>query len=264
MTMPTRSPADDGSSFSPPADYSPSSGVRPPATWPSVIGIISIVLGGLGILCWGCNSGGNILSIAAPGIFQGSAVVTVETTSEGDEASSESNTPGESAESSAAAGEEPQESGVTTGSSSQSVQVTPTAGDVIVELLSLVLSIWLLVGGIKLLRRRSEAVATLKAWAWVRILVAVAWVLVYYTNRDNLLMVIQQEMERQAASAGTEPTKINEDIAGMVVLVAIIVIGIVQLIWPVILLIFLNRDSVRQEVETWRDTDRVISGQVGP
>ncbi|MCH2132372.1 MAG: hypothetical protein MK116_01355 [Phycisphaerales bacterium] len=276
MTMPTRSPDDGGSAFSPPSDYSAAPALRQAARWPSVIGVISIILGSLGILCWGCNSGGSILSVVAPDTFEKNTTMTFESgapaadAADAGEASAGSGNAGDtetggttavtydSPAEAAEGAEEAERSGQTVAS----VQMQPGAVHIVVELISLVFSIWLLVGGIKLLGRTPSAVGILKSWAVLRILLAIAWVGLMIMELDGIVYVVQQEMAIQARESGTAAPDISRETMRLIGLIVFIVAGVVQLVWPIFLLLFFSGRSVREDIESWRDPNQVIGGQV--
>lgn len=133
--------------------------------------------------------------------------------------------------------------------------------------LTLLLSLWLLLGSINLLRRKRSGRSQLMSWAAVEIVVIIAmsgWSLAYADQMTNFL--VQQEMEAQEArdaathpgaeGAGT-PQELDLNEQELTQFIQIGVYGftgcsaVLSMVWPVLLLILLNTGGLRRDMETW-------------
>jgi len=132
--------------------------------------------------------------------------------------------------------------------------------------LTLLLSLWLLLGSINLLRRKRSGRSQLMSWAAVEIIVIIAMTAWSLTYADQMTSVITaQEMknqeERAAASnqdgdSEAQPQlKITEE--DMASYIQIGVYGftgcsaLMSMVWPVLMLILLNTSGLRRDMETW-------------
>ena len=120
--------------------------------------------------------------------------------------------------------------------------------------LTLLLSIWLLWASINLLRRKRSSRGGLLSWSVIWIVVTL--VLTVWGSQfidQTVDMVVAQE---QAAMTGDEsvPQVSEEDLRSFISIgvYALIVIDLViNLLWPVVLLIFLNTPGMRKDIDTW-------------
>jgi hypothetical protein len=173
--------------------------------WPTGVGVTSIVFGGLGLLCYGCQS----LSTAAQPFLLG--------------AIPEDQRP----------------------PAPQGVQLV---FQVVQLCLAWVLSVWLLVGGIGLVRRRAWARGHLVAWSFAKIVLTLVSTVVGLLFLDALVQQINDQMSAQGPSPFTFTR-------GM--MIGIMVVSLVWFfVWPVFLILWLGRASVKDEVERWAAESR--------
>jgi len=138
---------------------------------------------------------------------------------------------------------------------------------IVTFVLTLLLSLWLLLGSINLLRRKRSGRSQLLSWAVVEIIVIIAmtvWSLAYVDQMTNAL--VQQEMEAlEALDAAAHPDAEAADSPQVLALAEeemrqFIQIGlygftgcsaVLYMVWPVLLLILLNTSGLRRDMETW-------------
>lgn len=114
-------------------------------------------------------------------------------------------------------------------------------GGLVWGVMGLGISSWGVVAAVGLVRRRPEAMSSLRAWAITKIVIALV------CNGGSALAL---GVVASAGSGASIPNTGGVPIAVMVVLV--ILIGVAATIWPIVLLITFARRSVRDEVATWR------------
>ena len=120
--------------------------------------------------------------------------------------------------------------------------------------LTLLMSLWLLWGSISLLRRRPSSRGSLLSWSFVWIVVTLgltAWWAQYIDQTVDLLVAQEQE-----AMAGNESTpQVSEEDLQYFISIGVYAITainlVIDLLWPAILLIFLNTPGMREDSETW-------------
>ncbi len=138
---------------------------------------------------------------------------------------------------------------------------------IVTFVLTLLLSLWLLLGSINLLRRKRSGRSQLMSWAAVEIIVIIAmtvWSLAYADQMTSVL--VQQEMKAQetrdaaahsdAEAAGT-PSELDLTEEQLTQYIQIGVYGftgcsaLLSMVWPVLLLILLNTSGLRRDMESW-------------
>ncbi len=180
---------------------------RPPSKWPTTIGVISIVFGSAGLLCYGCGSANTALT---------PWLITLM----------------------------PED------------QRPPSGGILVVVQLfqmcsAFALSVWLLLAGIGLVRRRPWARKQCFGWSVVKILFTVT------STTISILLTSQsvQHINDQMSQGGQTPLfTMTEGIFIIIVLAAVVW----ALIWPVFLLAWFSRESVKQEVAAWEAESRAM------
>ena len=132
--------------------------------------------------------------------------------------------------------------------------------------LTLLLSLWLLLGSINLLRRKCSGRSQLVSWAVVEIIVIVAmavWSLTYADQMTSVIVAEEMEKQQESAAASSQDgdseaqpqLELSEE--DMAAYVQIGVYGftgcsaLMSLVWPVLLLILLNTSGLRRDMETW-------------
>lgn len=109
--------------------------------------------------------------------------------------------------------------------------------------LAAVLGVFLLVGGIRLVKRRYRAVGTIMTWAILKILLVAGSTYLSYMIQQQQLQI----MSEQASGAGAMP-------AGFVGTVSAISAAI-SIVWgwalPVFMLIWFSRGKIKEEVAGW-------------
>jgi hypothetical protein len=185
--------------------------LRQNESWPTTIGVISIVLGSLGILA-------NLWGIA--GIFVARAFSTSSTQS---------------------------------GAGPASVTHFPWSTSMLVAHgvfagVALCVSVWLLVAGIGLVRRKRWGVKATRGWAWARIATAVVQVgLTYWLQRVQF-----DAMQTQMASEGGPPPPAFFGALGTTFAAVISVLTFAWAIaWPLVCLLWLRRPVIRAQYQRW-------------
>lgn len=195
---------------------------RPKSQWPSVVGIIGIVLASLGLLTNACGaiyaaivliSGKVLMGPAGPGAGGAEIEKLVE-------ASTMRHAPLNAA----------------------------------VALAGLAASVWLLIGSI-MLTKRSPRAAMLRWWS----LLAIAFVLVatitQAMQQSELMSVMAAAAAKEAqagsnASQAARATSMMNALSGFVVILTVLW-GIGRLVFPVFVLVWFSRGRIRDEMATW-------------
>jgi hypothetical protein len=116
------------------------------------------------------------------------------------------------------------------------------------------LGILLVVGGVRLCRRRSRGVANLKAWAVMRLVMVVIWfVASYLTIPANVEMqrTITESVNKKLAEANRPPQPFDEDtVYRRAVIGAAVGAGVVS-IFPLFLGFYLSRRRIDEEIGRW-------------
>lgn len=176
--------------------------------WPAIIGTISIVLGGLGLLCYGCGSLNTIVSpmlVSAmpedqrPATPQGMMLV---------------------------------------------LQVAQTCA-------AFLLSLWLLFAGIGIVRRRSWGRGGHIGWAIMKIITAIAGMLIGLVFLPDSVQQINDQLNQ---GTGPPPFEMTEG----VMLVILVVMSVWAILWPIFVLLWFLRGNVREEVRGWALEDRAM------
>jgi hypothetical protein len=112
-------------------------------------------------------------------------------------------------------------------------------------ILPLLLAIWLLRGGIGLVKKQPSAIYALRRWAWVRGALAVVC-----TGTAGVLVMVAAGMmpdevrtEMESQLPGFEMSMIGVLLLGIMVL---------QLVWPAVILIWTGQEGVRGQIDGWR------------
>ncbi len=173
--------------------------------WPMVIGVINIVLGSLGLLCYTC---GSLNAVASP--FLAGMVP-------------------------------PDQRPATAGGAQLVVQIVQTCA-------AWALSVWLLVAGIGLTRRRAWARVHCLGWSVAKI------VLTLLGTLAGLLFapMIAQQINDQLSQQGQAPFTVTVPI---IMFVSLIMTAFL-LIWPLFMLMWFMRGRIREEVEAWAAESR--------
>jgi hypothetical protein len=177
----------------------PETDLQSVATVPRWIAIVSIILGVIGLLCWAGQ--GTAMLLADPAELQAQGL-----------------------------------------SLSGWHETLAVAGHVVNTLLALLL----LVAGVRLLNSGGQGSALLRGWAWLKLLSIAVGLVIAFLFFDELLMMnesmVRAEMAKTAQDGkdAAEASGIDEDwvkAMGRGVTIASIAIGgVVQLIWPIIVL----------------------------
>ncbi len=173
----------------------------PQSSWPKVIGIISIILGSMGLMCYGCNS---LATLAQPWLAD-----------------------------IAPPGQRP-----------VAVQGMQLVMSVIVACGTFLLSILLVIGGGGLTTRKYWSVGALKWWAILRIVLAFVSSIIGFVYIEKTIRDLNDQFAQQSITM--PPTFTNS-----LMIMSIILGFLITLIWPVFLLIWFARSSVRREIESW-------------
>ena len=199
----------------------------PPAprqsVWPTVIGIITIIVGVVGIVQYGlCAPIGLGMVGALGGVFERLG----------------QSQPGTGMELQAAQFD------------AMAVYLVP---NFVVTCTAAILAIMLLVGGIGLVRRRTWSPRTLVLWGILRIFQAAPYAMVGYLANTAMF----QAMEDAAVSGPPGPGQMFPGF--FAIMHALGMAGmVVQLLWfwalPVFVLIWFSRPKIRREVSTWVQT----------
>jgi hypothetical protein len=116
-------------------------------------------------------------------------------------------------------------------------------GPIAVSALILLLSVWLLMAAIGVVRRKGRAVQSLRRWALVKIAIygiSMAGVIVALFTMSNVAAKFAQLLGPKTNYMGPGAFA-----------VALLVVLSWFLLWPTVILIWLSRGSVRDEVERW-------------
>ncbi len=182
---------------------------RPPSKWPMTIGVISIVFGSLGLICYGCGSAN---TAASPWLVNMM----------------------------------PED------------QRPPLAGGMLLTIQlfqqcsASLLSVWLLIAGIGVVRRRSWSRTQCIGWSVVKILVTVASTTITILLTSQFVQHINDQM-----SQGGRTAPLFTVTEGMFII--FVLAGVAwALFWPVFLLAWFSRVSVRQEVATWEAESKAM------
>lgn len=174
------------------------------AAWPTVLGVISIVLGSLGALKNACG--------VVAGLAQGIALM------------------------------------------GYSSRVYPSGGGwtfvtAVLNLVSLGVSVWLLVAGIRLLKRKVVSVRLHKGWAWTRIAVALVEAAVGGIVQAITVSSMMQSMGA-SGGAGAPPPGMAPAVMGFGFLILIVTL-LFSLTYPIVVLGVLSRPWAQQEIGRW-------------
>ncbi|MEE2720004.1 MAG: hypothetical protein VX727_09495 [Planctomycetota bacterium] len=120
--------------------------------------------------------------------------------------------------------------------------------------LTLLMSLWLLWASINLLRRKRSSRGGLLSWSviWIIVtLVLTVWGTQFIDQTVD--MVVAQEQEAMVGDESA-PQISEEDLRSFIAIGVYAIIGInlvINLLWPAVLLIFLNTPGMRQDMDTW-------------
>lgn len=197
-------------------------GERSRAQWPSVVGIIGIVLASLGLLANACGAIYAAIVLISGKVFMGPMG--------------------------------PGASGAEFEKLMETATLKHAPVNAVVGLVGVVASAWLLIGSI-MLTRRSPRAAMLRWWA----LLAIAFVLVAtiaQAMQQSELMGLMSAAAQKEAQAGSSPSQAAQaagmmnTVSGFVVILTVLW-GIGRLIFPVFVLIWMSRATVRDEMAGW-------------
>jgi hypothetical protein len=195
----------------PPVDLPPDEIVEPASSWPKVIGILSIVYASLGLLAVTCGGSWMLLLPMMPKFMGG-------------------------------------------GTSAPTVLLATTIGS---SLVGICLGILLMSGGIKLVRYRREGVKRLKTWAIARLawaIVAMGLAIVTMPTQIQFQREMQkQQMEAINSGGGPAPAfgMPSEEQQWTMAIISTVVIGVLTLVYPLFLGVFLSRRRITDEVQRW-------------
>lgn len=193
----------------PPTDQGDFVPVTPPESWPTVIGVLSIIFGGIGIAGGICG----VISLGLVGAFGSMSSMM------------------------------PEEQAAEVQAQMASSMPYPVLQGAQM-LFEFALSVLLLIGGIKLLRRRRGAVGLLTSFAWLDLLSNTFAAIVGYFVFKAQMQAMQDDPNMQQV-AGMQGA-----MAGFGA-VAVFLQWVLTAIWPVFLLLWFRRGKVRALVETW-------------
>ncbi len=188
---------------------SPSPTRRP--IWPTVIGIIGIVFGGLGIMQYCMQA---VISPFAASMMRTATQISP---------------PGQ---------QPPLDMDDMVNSMQAQMPIT-----IIVAVSALVLSIWLLVSSIALINRRPKCPRRLKQWSLCKIIHAVIASFAAYMMMQSQLGAMQSSMGSSAFPLATFGTVMG--------IVGVIFSFVFYAAYPIFLLAWFSRKKVRAEIETW-------------
>jgi hypothetical protein len=248
----------------PPAMATGGGRVRRPDGFATTLGVISIVLGSLGLVCWGCNTVGGIIGAVTPDTLADTTTTATAREVPADDKPADS---GDAAEEDAAAtsssADAAEEDAAATSSSGEqsddgsgfsfnwsSTSSSSSTADLAIGFVSWGLSIWLLVAGIMMVQRRASAAGVLKAWAIVRLLVLVAWLVVTFMTIITQVEEIQAQLAAEAAK-GDESFTISDGMLKGFAYGFMVFVAIILAVWPIIVLIVLGRSGVREQTQRW-------------
>ncbi len=178
-----------------------------PSSWPTGIGVLGIVLASLGLV-------GGCCGLLTP-VFWSTMV---------DFMNSSGNVPEQQIQAMQAA-------------------KPPTGWSVGAGLIGLVLATLLMIGSIKVIRRRAEGVTLCKIWAWV----AIPWSVLAFIVNMYIQMQIPQEAQQMGAAG---------QVAGLAFgacMTLVFGIGI-----PIFMLAWFSRQKIRDEIAGWADDAGLI------
>ena len=179
-----------------------------PSGWPMTIGVICIVFGSLGLVCYGCNA---VSTMATPFMM----------------------------------GMVPEDQR----------PATPQGVQLVVQVVQLcaafALSVWLLIAGIGLTRRRPWARGQCIGWSLMKIVLTVISSGVGVLMAPNMVQQINDQMTQ-----GGGPPLFTLTVP---MFIAFIVLSLLwYLVWPLFLLIWFSRPAVKAEVDTWAAQARAM------
>ena len=189
MGMPLRS-IDDGNQgglSDLPVKPEPTLAGRKPKSWHAVIGTLSIIIGVLGLVCWGCGSFNTVtMATGNPAGYDATQATSSNGTyaeikitkavDESDDAASETKL------------DQPNLAG----------RQGPM--DIVLHFVSFLLSIMLLVGGIGMINRKPWSRSTLMLWAWLKILITIIWLIWQFAFINDQIPLIAEECEEHGAA----------------------------------------------------------------
>lgn len=180
-----------------------------PSSWPTTLGVICIVFGGLGLACYGC---GSVQTALGPWM----------------------------------AGMVPEEQR----------PATPQGLQLVVQVAQMctafALSVWLLVAGIGLTRRRPWSRAHCMGWSVVKILLVVVGTVAGALFAPDSVQQVNDQLSQGGRQ--TPPFTMTTQIIYIILLISLLWF----LVWPVVLLLWFSRASVKAEVEAWAAESRAM------
>lgn len=117
-------------------------------------------------------------------------------------------------------------------------------------LLSFCLSIWLLIAGIGLVRFKPWSVRNHQLWALVKIVIVVLGTCLSYLFAEESVRQVNDQLSQQGQV--TPPFTMSVEIMYIVLSVSLVWF----LVYPVILLLFMSRNKIREEIQTWEAVER--------
>jgi hypothetical protein len=127
---------------------------------------------------------------------------------------------------------------------------------VIVSLLAgFAMGLWLLFGSISLLRRKPSSRSTLVSWSIVEIVLIIVlgiWGLGFIDQITG--MVVESQMGNPQSQFGNTENLSKEELTQIIEVTVYGFSGcsiVLSMIWPVLLLIFLNTQGRRREIDSW-------------
>lgn len=127
----------------------------------------------------------------------------------------------------------------------------------------LMLGLLLLVGGIKVAKRKPEGVKLLKSWAVLRLVVLVISFVITVLSMPTQLefqrkfMAMQAEQLREAGREDLIPDLSDEQLWNRTMIQTAITSGL-TCIYPLFLGFYLSRKSIDDEIETWAGQDELL------
>ena len=131
-------------------------------------------------------------------------------------------------------------------------------------LVGFAMCLWLLFGSISLIRRKPSSRSTLVSWSIIEIVFIIVlggWGLGFVYQITEML--VEAEMANPQSSFGNTENLSEEDLTQIM---AVTVYGfsgcsiVLSMIWPVLLLIFLNTASHRREIDSWASSESGVFG----
>lgn len=241
MASPLRS-TDDGNSggmSQVSVEAEPTLAKKKPKSWHAVIGTLSIIIGVLGLVCWGCDSVGSAFTGATSTFESGGGMGAESSNSTVADITINANASDNSNQ------------------TTFSFQPDPAAGqrgvfNIVLGFVSFLLSIMLLVGGIGLVNRKPWSRSALILWAWLKIIVTIVWIVFSFSTINDQLPLIEQEMIRSMQEQGNgDQAEVVIGWIEPVVTIGIILMGLFFLVWPLFLVFFLGRDKIKSEADSW-------------